>query len=262
MKRDTIEQEARELGAAVFGVGDLKLFEGEEPCRDPKLVCPKAQAIVGFGIPVPKGLYKTMKDETQFYAYTTLGVKAIDEEYFDIFLFKMASIIEDAGYDACLQRTTPNLRVKGDKTANPEMIGVYELAHAEAVEPGKPPPDVVIDFGKAARACGIGMPGRYGRIVNREYGPFMRYAFIITDAPLQTNAPYVDDLCSGCDACVKACDAGCIDAEQGLDSWKCWEHYNKARGYLLPQTQWGYQACLCGRKCDVACWEHIKGVKL
>ena len=47
-----------------------------------------------------------------------------------------------------------------------------------------------------------------------------------------------------------------------VTNWKCWEHYNKARGYDLPRTQWGYQACLCGKKCDVACWEKLTGKTL
>ena len=28
---------------------------------------------------------------------------------------------------------------------------------------------------------------------------------------------------------------------------------------FLPNTQWGYSPCLCGRKCDIACYEHIVG---
>ena len=127
-------------------------------------------------------------------------IDKIDEEMFEIFLFRMASIIEDEGYDACQQRSYPNIRVKGDKTCNPETIGIYELQYAEPVEAGKPPPDIMIDFGKAARACGISHMGCSGRIVNREYGPFMRYAFIVTDAPLETNAPCTDDLCAACRA--------------------------------------------------------------
>lgn len=260
--RMTIETAARELGAAAFGIGDLSLFDGEDPRRDPKMVCPQAKCLIGFGIPVPKGLYKTMKEGSQFYTYTTVGVKAIDEEYFEIFLFKMASLLEDAGYDACLQRTTPNLKVKGDTTCNPETIGIYELKYASPVEAGKPPPDVILDFGKAARTCGLGWPGRSGRIVNRAFGPFMRYAFIITDAELETNPPFADDLCAGCTACAAACDAACIDPEKGLDTWKCWEHYSKASGYALPRTQWGYQACLCGKKCDIACYERLTGKTL
>jgi len=262
LTREMIESVAREFGAAEFGIGDLGLFEGEDPRRDPKMICPRAKSIVGFGIPVPRGLYRPMKDGSQFYTYTTVGVKAIDEEMFEMFLFRIASVIEDAGYDACLQRTVPNLRVQGDKSVNPETIGVYKLQYASPVEAGKPPPDVMIDFGKAAKACGLGTTGKSGHIVNRKYGPMMRYAFVITDAELETNAPYADDICSGCDACAKACDAGCIGTDGGLDTHKCWEYYGKARGYTLPRTQWGYQACLCGKKCDIACYEHLTGKKL
>ena len=262
LTREMIEREAREFGATAFGVGDLRLFEGADPKRDPKMICPKARAIIGFGIPVPRGLYRTMKDGSQFYTYTTVGVKAIDEEYFEMFLFRMASVIEDEGYDACLQRTVPNLRVQGDKSVNPETVGVYELQYASPVEAGKPPPDVLIDFGTAAKACGIGVPGRNGRIINRKCGPMMRYAFVITDAPLETNAPLDEDLCAGCEACARACDGGCIDPAKGLDTHKCWQHYSQARGYTLPRTQWGYQACLCGRKCDIACYEHLTGKTL
>ena len=230
LTRDIIEAEARRPGSTRFGVGDLKLFEGEDPRRDPKMICPQAKCIIGFGTPVPKGLYKTMAEGSQFYTYTQLGVKALDEEYYEVFLFRMASVIEDEGYDACLQRTTPNLRVKGDKTTNPEVVDTYELRYASSVEPGKPAPDIMIDFGKAAQACGIGRAGRDGKVINREYGPFMRYAFIVTDAPLETNAPYSEDLCAGCDACVKACPAKCIDAEKGLDTWSCSVYYRGALG--------------------------------
>lgn len=252
MLKEEIEKAARELGAAEFGVGSLDVFVGEVPERDPKLICPAAKCIVGFGFPVPKGLYRAMKEGHQFYGYTTLGVKAVDEEYFEIFLFRMASIIENAGYDACLQRTVPNLRVKGDKSVNPETIGVYELKYASPVEAGKPAPDIMIDFGKAAQACGIGVKGKSGRVINRKYGPLMRYAFIITDAPLAVGAPYTDNLCEDCDACMKACD--CVG-----DTFKCHEKYANARGYSLPKTHWGYQACLCGKACDVACYEKLTG---
>ena len=300
LTRQFIEAQARKLGAAKFGVGDLKLFENEDIRRDPKMLCPAAKCIIGFGIPVPRGLYRAMEDKAQYYTYTQLGVKALDEEYYEVFLFKMAALIEDEGYDACLQRTTPNLRVKGDKSTNPEVIDTYELQFASPVESGKPAPDIMIDFGKAAKACGIGCPGRDGKVVNREYGPLMRYAFIVTDAPLETNAPFEEDLCSGCTECVKACPAKCIDEEKGLDTWNCSVYYRGAhksnpfmsadflkdeperekilsgekrftaeearalypRLTFLPRTQWGYAPCLCGKKCDVACYCHLTGKEI
>ena len=122
---EQLKQRAFELGAVAFGVGDFSVFEGEIPGRDPKMILPRAKCIIGFGFPVPKGLYRTMEKGSQYYSYTTLGVKYIDEEYFEIFLFKMASMIEDAGYDACLQRSVPGMRIKGDQTTNPEVVDTY-----------------------------------------------------------------------------------------------------------------------------------------
>ena len=190
---DMIKARAKELGAAVCGIG--RIYDEPDAQRDPKSILPNAKCIIGFGFAVPKGLYKAMDNGNQHYAYTTLGVKYIDEELAEIFLLKIGGMIENEGYDACLQKAIPNLRIKGDKTTNPEVVDTYELIHAEAVAPGKPEPDVIIDFGKAAKACGIGEMGRSGKIVNKKYGPFMRYCFIITDAPLDCDEALAEAVC-------------------------------------------------------------------
>lgn len=293
---EMIKVRAKELGATVCGIGKLDIFEGENIQKDPKMILPDAKCIIGFGFPVPKGLYMTMDIKSQFYTYTTMGVKYIDEEMAEIFLLKMGGMIENAGYDACLQKAIPNLRIKGDKTTNPEVVDTYELIHAEAVEAGKPEPDVIIDFGKAAKACGIGEMGLSGKIINKEYGPFMRYCFIITDAPLETDASLTENICDNCGECIKACPGNAI-TEDGLDSWQCSVYYKGAhksnpfitdeflKGHpereailngekrfdavsareiykemnFLPNTQWGYAPCLCGKKCEVACYRHLKG---
>ena len=291
-----IKQKAIELGAAVCGIGSLDLFEGEDIQRDPKMILPGAKCIIGFGFAVPRGLYRAMEENRQYYTYTTEGVKYIDEEFAEIFLFKIGNIIEDAGYDACLQRTVPNLRVKGDKTTNPEVVDTFELI-SDPVEEGKPAPDVIIDFGKAAKACGIGEMGLNGKVIAKGHGPFMRYAFIITDMPLETDEPLTETLCDKCGACIKACPGKAID-ENGLDTWQCAVYYkgaHKSNPFMtdeflkgdperediingnkrfdavsaralypkmrfLPNTQSGYAPCLCGKRCDIACYHHLKEV--
>ncbi len=82
------------------------------------MILPNAKAIIGFDFAVPKGLYLTMDAGNQYYAYTTLAVKYIDEELAEIFLLKIGGMIENEGYDACLQKSIPNLRIKGDKTTS------------------------------------------------------------------------------------------------------------------------------------------------
>ncbi|MBQ8814050.1 MAG: 4Fe-4S binding protein [Lachnospiraceae bacterium] len=291
---ELIKEKAKSLGATICGIG--RVYDEENPQRDPKMILPKAKSIIGFGFAVPKGLYKAMERGNQYYTYTTLGVKYIDEEMAEIFLLKMGGLIENHGYDACLQKAIPNLRIKGDKTTNPEVMDTYELIHAEAVEEGKPAPDVIIDFGKAAKACGLGEMGLNGKIVNRQYGPFMRYCFIITDAPLDYDEPLTEAVCDKCGACAQACPGNAI-SDGGLDTWQCSVYYkgaHKSNPFMteaflkddperediingrkrfdaesaralypemkfLPNTQWGYSPCLCGRKCDVACYRHLVG---
>ncbi len=291
---EIIKQKAKELGATVCGIGQV--YSEDNPQRDPKMILPNAKCIIGFGFAVPKGLYKSMDIKSQFYTYTTMGVKYIDEEMAEIFLLKIGGMIEDEGYDACLQKAIPNLKIKGDKSTNPEVVDTYELIHAEAVEEGKPVPDVIIDFGKAAKACGLGEMGLNGKIINKKYGPFMRYCFIITDAPLEFDEIKNEQICDKCGACIEACPGNAID-ENGLNTWQCSVYYkgahksnpfitdeflknnperevilngekrfdaNSAREIykeinFLPNTQWGYAPCLCGRKCDIACYKHLKG---
>ena len=291
---EMIKQKAKEFGATVCGIG--KVYEEENPGRAPKMILPKTKSIIGFGFAVPKAMYKAMENKAQYYTYTSMGVRYIDEEYAEIFLLKMAGVIENEGYDACLQKSIPNLKIKGDKTTNPEVIDTYELIYAEAVEEGKPAPDVIIDFGKAAKACGLGEMGLNGKIINKKYGPFMRYCFIITDAPLECDEPLTEEICDKCGECIKACPGNAID-ENGLDTWQCAVYYkgaHKSNPFItdeflkdhperdailngekrfnaesareiyseldfLPKTRWGYAPCMCGRKCDVACYKHLKG---
>lgn len=291
---ESIKAKAKELGAAVCGIG--RIYEETNLQRDPRKILPNAKCIIGFGFSVPKGLYKAMEAGTQVYTYTSIGVKYIDEEMAEIFLLKIGGMIEDEGYDACLQKSVPNLRIKGDKTTNPEVFDTYELIHAEAVESGKPVPDVIIDFGKAAKACGLGDVGLNGKIINKTHGPFMRYCFIITDAPLTCDEPLKQPICDKCGACIKACPGGAV-SRQGLDTWQCSVYYkgaHKSNPFMteeflkgdpereqiingekrfdaisareiykkmdfLPKTNWGYSPCLCGRKCDIACYRHLIG---
>lgn len=289
---EMLKKRAYELGASLCGVG--RVYKDENPGRDPYMILPKAKSIIGFGFSVPKGLYKVMSRNVQHYAYTTLGVKYIDEEMAEIFLLKMGAMLEDEGYDACLQKVIPNLRIKGDKETNPEVVDTYELI-SDPVEEGKPAPDVIIDFGKAAKACGIGDVGLSGKIINKAYGPFVRYCFIITDAPLEFDEP-AEKVCDGCKACINACPGKAI-SENGLDTWQCSVYYkgaHKSNPFMteeflkddpereavingekrfdsksareiykkmdfLPKTNWGYSPCLCMKKCDIACYEHIVG---
>ena len=290
-----IKEKAKELGAGVCGIGDIKYFIGDDPEHNPLSILPNATCIIGFGIPVPKGLYMAMETQKQYFNYTNLAVKYTDETFAEIFLLKMGAMIEDAGYDACLQRFVPGFKVKGDKTTNPEVSRIYELQFASPVAEGKACPDVIIDYNKAAVVCGLGEVGMHGKVIAPKYGTFLRWVFIITDMPLECDEPFNASLCDKCGKCLTACPGKAID-EKGVDTWQCSVYYRGAHKsnpfmtdeflkdhpereaiingekkftaeeaqaiypYLnfLPKTHFGYVACLCGKSCETVCYKHLK----
>lgn len=290
-----IKEKAKEFGACRVGIGDIKYFAETTPQRDPKQILPGAKCVIGCAFRVPRSLYQVMADKTQFANYTQLGVKYIDEDFAEIFLLKMAGIIENEGYDACVQRNVSNLRIKGDHSTNPELIDTYELVNAEPVASGKPVPDIIMDFNQAAQICGLGSIGMHGHLIVPGIGPFVRLVFIVTDAPLECDLPSKGSLCDQCGECIKACPGHAV-SEAGIDSWQCAVYYrgaHKSNPFMtaetlkdepereailngekrfdresartiypkldfLPSRPTGYMPCLCGKACDMACYQHLK----
>lgn len=291
-----IKRKALEFGADIVGIGDIARYEGTIPQRDPRKILPAATCVIGFGFRVPRALYGSMERGSQFFNYTQLGVKYIDEDFAEIFLLKMGGLIENEGYDACLQRNVSNLRIKGDHTTNAELIDTYELVHAEPISPDKPVPDVIMDFGQSAEICGLGSVSMRGTVITPQFGPFVRFAFLVTDAPLECDPPFAEKLCDKCGECVKACPGHAIAPDGEFNSWQCAVYYrgaHKSNPFMteeflkgdpereavlngtkvfnresaraiykkldfLPSRSTGYAPCLCGKKCDLACYHHLK----
>lgn len=295
LNAEFIKQKAKEFGATICGIGNPELFRNDDPQRNPYSILPNAKSIIGFGIKVPRGLYNAMDIKSQYYNYTNLGVKYIDESFAEIFLLKMGGLIEDEGYDACLQRYIPGIKIQGDKTMNPEVSKVYELQFASAVSDDKPVPDVIIDYNKAAVVCGLGSVGLHNRVITPKYGTYMRFVFIITDLELEFDEPFTEELCDKCGKCQEACPGKAI-SDDGLDTWQCSVYYRGAHKSnpfitedfladhperdailngekrfdkdsateiydkikILPNTHFGYVPCLCGKSCETVCYKHLK----
>ena len=67
LNAELIKEKARALGASVCGIG--KVYEEENPGRDPKMILPNAKSIIGFGFAIPKGLFMAMDEGNQYYTY-------------------------------------------------------------------------------------------------------------------------------------------------------------------------------------------------
>ena len=64
-----------------------------------------------------------------------------------------------------------------------------------------------------ATRAGLGWVGKSALLITKTYGPAVRLATVLTDAPLEAGRPVDDSLCGDCTKCVDRCPAGAIVGE-------------------------------------------------
>ena len=110
-----------------------------------------------------------------------------------------------------------------------EKAGFQAFPVAASQSQGKQNPyDGVVAHKTAAVLSGLGFVGKSGLFISREYGSKVRLATILTDMPLQSELPVIENGCGECTACMRACPAGAIygekpttDGERNFDAEKC-----------------------------------------
>jgi len=222
---------ARSAGVDLVGIANLARFDGTPPRNDPRFIAPDAQVLIGLGFRVLRGTFRGVEQGTQYYQYGEMGVVHIDEVAAPLALRRVACFIEDHGWEAAMLRSIPNIRHGEDPGTNPEHSAVFKIEYARPTRPGQPPPDVLPDFEQCAWLCGLGEPGWGGFLLTPEFGPFQRFAFILTDAPLEPDPVRTEfSLCDHCGKCVTACPGHALDPEQmvtrpaGGATSRHWEH--------------------------------------
>jgi len=293
-----VKQCAYSLGADLVGIGSVGRFEGTPRESDPRFIAPKAKSIIGLGFRVLRGSLRGIEEGTHFYQFPEMGIVHIDEVYAPGVLRRLACFLEDNGFEGVVQRSVTDRRRGEDPGSNPEHMPAFKIAFSEPVAPGKPAPDVLMNFNQAAGLCGLGSLGRGGFFLTRAFGPLQRFAFILTDAELEAD-PYQDAaLCDACGACIEACPVNALDREGKLDEWQCMggrmgadlatnpflspesvrAHPEAARHIIggarftetgiaackgcleaaYPQVRFGYNPSLCGVACQRACLAHLE----
>lgn len=86
----------------------------------------------------------------------------------------------------------------------------------------------VLPHKTAAVLSGLGFVGKSGLFLSTQYGSKVRLATILTDMPLKSELPVIENGCKDCTICEKACPAGAIfgelpktNGERNFDPEKC-----------------------------------------
>ena len=293
-----IKDFALKNGADLVGIGTMDRFEGTVPEKDPRFIAPKAKSIIGLGFRVLRGSLRGVEERTHFYQFPEMGIVHIDEVHAPTVLRRVACLLEDNGFEGVVQRSVPDRRRGEDPGTNPEHLPVFKINYSEPVVPGKPAPDVLMDFNQAAYICGMGEIGFGNFFLTSRFGPFQRFAFILTDAELEADPLSQDNLCDKCGKCIAACPGNAINESGTLDEWQCTacrmgadlktnpflsreslegmpdgklvmegkkrfdaasiEQYKDLWNEAYPQMRFGYNPSLCGTACRRACLAHLE----
>lgn len=280
---------AKETEADIIGFAPASRFSPNDPIFT---LLPEVKTVIGFGFRVLRGCYRGVEEGTCYYQYTTMGVENMEETVMPMTLMRVSALLEEEGYLALPQRRHQKIMTEKDNV-NPEVYHDVTVRGAEA--------ECQMNFEDAAVKCGLGEIGLHGKVLCDEFGPFLRYVFILTDAKFEASPLKSPHLCDRCGECVKACPGHAIAEDGTVDNWCCATYYRGANGTknpfmpfdayenfedriaiiageaeispekakeilsettFLPGCGHFYTSCVCGRACDIACYCHLEEKEL
>ncbi len=277
---------AKANGADIVGFAPISRFDKNDPVL--KLM-PNAKTVIGLAFRILRGIYRGIEEGSTYYQYTTMAVENMEETIMPMAQLKVSMMLEENGFIALPQRRHQQIMAQKDST-NPEVAydAIYRNKGAETQ----------IDFLDCAVKCGLGEKGFSGALLTDEFGPMVRFCFIITDAEFDATDIKAPHLCDNCGKCKAACPGKAISDNGTVDPWQCAVYYNGANGtknpfmppdafanfdnrleiiageakvtpetakkildniYFYPPAQHAYQCSICGRACDMACYSHLEG---
>ncbi len=101
----------------------------------------------------------------------------------------------------------------------------------------------------AATLAGLGWIGKCALLVTPQYGSAVRWATVLTEAPLPTGQPITESRCGSCRVCADSCPGTACSGRnwrQGMAREEFWDHRACLRGMAKISTGRSNHIGICG----------------
>lgn len=197
LTKELIKQ-AYTLGVDTFGIADLELLR--EYDTYPKDLLENYPRGISIGLKVPDEVIERLPESRPIYAkhYVMLN------DRLDLIAYMLSRVLESKKYKA--------LPIPASKPLKDYKWRSF------------------ISHRAIARTAGVGWIGKSLNLITKEFGPRIRFASILTNAPLEPGKP-LENKCGECKDCIDSCIVGALkntsfkeypkERELALDIDKC-----------------------------------------
>lgn len=190
--RDELKKSALEYGADIVGFCKLPT----PPIKE----LPQLTYAISIGVKLSDAVLSTIESQPSFMYFQHYRTA---NALLDTVAFRLGGLLEKAGFSA------------------------FPIAASQSL--GKNNPYCgVLPHKTAAVLSGLGFVGKSGLFLSTAYGSKVRLASVLTDMPLESELPVIENGCGDCTVCMRACPAGAIygekpttDGQRNFDAEKC-----------------------------------------
>lgn len=177
--KKNLEEAAVKEGADLFGIGDLSLAKKAVHDQGGSLVS-KYEKSISIGIILPKAIVDALPRRNEpAVALDYKNIYDVTNQRLDIITAKLSGLLEEEGYEA--------LPVPASERYDDERICA------------------IFSHKLAANLAGLGWIGKSCLLINPDAGPRVRWATVLTNAPLKVTGTPLKEQCGDCKECVDIC---------------------------------------------------------
>ena len=199
--------------------GDMKWMEKRKSERgDIFNYFPEAKTVISLGYN-----YYVGKNQSQLDSSYKVSNYAWGDDYHDIIKTKLFALLEQ------IKKKSPNIKGLVCVDTAPLMEKVW------------------------AQRAGLGWQGKHTNLISQDYGSWLFLGELVLNVDLAIDAPFSEDLCGSCTACIDECPTQALD-EYKIDSSKCISYLTiEHRGEFLKSQDnldgWIYGCDICQEVC-------------